>query len=391
MPNRDYLNELKKKASQNGATNLNIDNKSIEEYEKIKRDQVVNFDCVCGKHGTKNVRVILEKAGLYCKECTTETQQKKKKATNFERYGYEHPGQSQVVKDQMKATNIERHGCEYPMQSQEIRDKWKATNLKKLGCENPSQSPEVQEKMKATNMERLGCEYPFQSPEVRDKAKATNLKKLGYENPSQAPTVKAKKEAASRKKYGCQHALQASEVREKGKATNLKKLGCENPSQSQAVKAKKEATSLRRYGCKHHMHNKESFEKCQKACYKKKPYTFSCGNIVNCQGYEPQALQRLEETQSYSIDDYQDWQGREFWYESDDGKKHRYYPDIPFLREGKIIEVKGEYTFHKDYEKNLKKAQSVIERGLDFEFWIYNNNESWTFLDTKEVNKRISA
>ena len=30
-----------------------------------------------------------------------------------------------------------------------------------------------------------------------------------------------------------------------------------------------------------------------------------------------------------------------------DKKNHKYYPDIPFIKENKIIEVKSDYTFNK--------------------------------------------
>ena len=85
----------------------------------------------------------------------------------------------------------------------------------------------------------------------------------------------------------------------------------------------------------------------QKLSFKRKEYTFTTGEIEICQGYEHWSLRELEEEYEYTYTDYQNWNGLEFWYEYLN-KKHRYYPDIPFLRENLIIEVKSEYTFYKE-------------------------------------------
>jgi len=40
----------------------------------------------------------------------------------------------------------------------------------------------------------------------------------------------------------------------------------------------------------------------------------------------------------------------EIWYEFED-KRRRYYPDIYIKSQNKIIEVKSDYTFYKEYDK----------------------------------------
>jgi len=59
-------------------------------------------------------------------------------------------------------------------------------------------------------------------------------------------------------------------------------------------------------------------------------------------------------------------------------KRRRYYPDIYIKSQNKIIEVKSDYTFHKDYEKNLAKAQGVLALDYDFEFRIYDAKGDYT-------------
>ena len=221
-------------------------------------------------------------------------------------------------------------------------DKMKATNMEKYGVENPFQNKEVQDKMKATNMEKYGVENPFQNKEVLDKMKATNMEKYGVENP-----------------------MQNKEVQDKLKATNMEKYGVENP-----------------------MHDKEVFEKSQKSLFKslfkQKLYKFKSGEEDNCQGYEPLAIKELEELYDYTYEDYKNWNNLEFYYEINN-KKHRYYPDIPFIRMNKIIEVKSNYTFYKELCKNLKKAECVIKQGFDFEFWIYDTKFNKFIFDNKTI------
>jgi hypothetical protein len=136
------------------------------------------------------------------------------------------------------------------------------------------------------------------------------------------------------------------------------------------------------------MQNKDFFDRHQKLSFKRKNYTFITGETDTCQGYEHWSLRELEEHYGYSFNDYQNWNGLEFWYEYL-SKKHRYYPDIPFLRENLIIEVKSDYTFYKEIKRNLLKAKSVIEKGINFEFWIYHNNGNKNILSNKLISSKL--
>lgn len=55
-----------------------------------------------------------------------------------------------------------------------------------------------------------------------------------------------------------------------------------------------------------------------------------------------------------------------------DGINRKYYPDIFLLNTNTIVEVKSSYTYKLDYEKNQKKMQSVIEKGYNFVFIIWD-------------------
>lgn len=50
-----------------------------------------------------------------------------------------------------------------------------------------------------------------------------------------------------------------------------------------------------------------------------------------------------------------------------------YFPDIFIQSERKIIEVKSHYTYRIKLKENLLKKEAVLNRGLLFEFWIFDS------------------
>ena len=92
---RNWLKELKNKATENNAKKLMINGKLIDKYEKINREMKCEFICNCGKESSKNIRVIIEISGLFCDDCTKNNRKEKVKATNIERYGVENPFQNE--------------------------------------------------------------------------------------------------------------------------------------------------------------------------------------------------------------------------------------------------------------------------------------------------------
>jgi len=192
-------------------------------------------------------------------------------------------------------------------------------------------------------------------------------------------------------KYGVEFSLQSQLVRDKGKETCLEKYGVEHPQQSHVIRDKVKTTCLERYGVEHPMQNTEIFEKMMKTRFKRKPYTFKSGETIECQGYEPWALKDIEDNYNYSYEDYMNEPDVQFWYDTNDGKKHRYHKggDIPFLKENKLIEVKSPHTFYADFYVNLLKAQCVLENGYDFEFWVYDNKKNLSIIDSKLMTNKF--
>ena len=47
-----------------------------------------------------------------------------------------------------------------------------------------------------------------------------------------------------------------------------------------------------------------------------------------------------------------------------------YYPDFYIRSKNMVIEVKSPYTYDNMLQENLLKRDSVLGKGLDFQFWI---------------------
>jgi len=52
--------------------------------------------------------------------------------------------------------------------------------------------------------------------------------------------------------------------------------------------------------------------------------------------------------------------------------KHIYYPDGYIEKENKIIEIKSDYTFMKEYDKNMAKIEACKSAGYEIELIVYS-------------------
>lgn len=156
----------------------------------------------------------------------------------------------------------------------------------------------------------------------------------------------------------------------------MENYGVDNPFKSEVFQQKGRDTMMKNYGVKYSMQNEELREKQVKSAMKNKTYTFSSGKEIQCQGYEPWALNILVE--KYGENDIlcdNDMAKSDlipqFWYEYD-GSKHRYYPDICIISEKKIIEVKSTHTAKIEPEIIELKMESVLNAKYEIELWIFD-------------------
>lgn len=134
-------------------------------------------------------------------------------------------------------------------------------------------------------------------------------------------------------------------------------------------------TILERYGVEHVLHCEEIYNKYSNSCYAPKPYKFPSGNTVKIQGYEHLALDMLIKLKVQEDDIKVGFKNvPTIWYDFE-SKRRRYYTDIFIPSENKCIEVKSDFTFYKEYEKNIAKQNGTKALGYKCEIWIFNGRE----------------
>lgn len=144
--------------------------------------------------------------------------------------------------------------------------------------------------------------------------------------------------------------------------------------QIEEFKEKYKKAIYSKYGVYNVMEVASIYKKASENRYLKKDYIFPSGKIVKVQGYEPYAIDFLlnDYPESDIITDAEDMP---FISYEQEGKIHRYYPDIYIKSENKIIEVKSVYTIKDNIKKNILKYKAVISAGFKFECWIINNRK----------------
>ena len=129
-------------------------------------------------------------------------------------------------------------------------------------------------------------------------------------------------------------------------------------------------TCLEKYDVKNPSQNTTIHEKQTKAGYTAKMYITPSGNTVQIRGYEHFALDELYKmyNEDEIITKTKDIPRISYV----DDKVRYYFPDIYIPKDNLIIEVKSDYTYKSQIQKNLLKEAAAKEMGYRFEFWIYN-------------------
>jgi len=241
---------------------------------------------------------------------------------------------------------------------------FKIKNVKKeiYGDENYNNK----EKNKETCLEKYGVENVFKRYDIKEKSKAIIFKKYGVENPSQSDEVKNKKFRTCFDNYGVESPFQSYEIREKIKNTNLEKYGCENPNQNKDVREKSKITSLEKYGVEYPMQNIFCFEKQYRSATILRYFE---NTKIYYQGtYEFDFLKNYYNIGIKKINSIK------YHFEN---KDRIYFPDFYHEPLNLIIEIKSDYTFNIDLDKNLAKQKSCLDKGYNFIFIINKNYENF--------------
>ena len=161
----------------------------------------------------------------------------------------------------------------------------------------------------------------------------------------------------------------SKETQEKFRITMMETYGVEYAMQSKELQKTYKYSLLENHGVEHPMQS----GLFSNSGYKHKPYTFPSGKIVQVQGYEPQLLDELIliYTEEDILTDRKDMP--EFWYITEDNKKHRYFPDAYIPKDNTIYEVKSDWTLKQSKLNGIyeSKMQSVVNAGYIYELKVY--------------------
>ena len=237
-----------------------------------------------------------------------------------------------------------------------------------------------QERMKATNMERFGYEYISQDPAKKQAVLKGMLKHIE----DKKHTINDLKVIF--KKAGCT-LLETNYIDNKlrmrfkcvcgkeGKISFNKFNKGQRCSDNDCMELRKKHTNLDKFGTEYATQSVEVQERIEKSGFKHKTYTFPSGKQVKIQGYENYALDYI--LLSFDEDDIHVGRGQqpEIWYNTDDGKKHRYFSDIFIPSENLIIEVKSTWTYKKGvFRDNIKQKEAAcIAKGYQYQYLIFDD------------------
>lgn len=250
----------------------------------------------------------------------------------------------------MKESTVCSSKCRTIQTKRVIIERYRTDNISKLDSVKTNKKNKAQEK--------YGVDNISQSSIIKRKKVNTSIKHYGVDNISKSDVIKQKKIETCRKNYGVDYPSQSKIVLDKYVKTIQKKYGIEftNISQVSEIMDKKLLTGI---------------------CAKK--YVLPSGRIVKIQGYENYGIEYLLNAGILENDivvgnkEIENEIGLFWFYDSKKNKNCRYFPDIYVRSKHKIYEVKSTYTINLNANLINMKKQSIIAKGFDFEFLVFNN------------------
>ena len=137
-----------------------------EVRKKMKKTCLERYGATTALNTKENTEARVEKM-FGTEEAVKEIVEKRRK-TNKEKYGTDHPMQNDDIKAKQQAVLTERYGTHVPLQNEEIKAKMQKTVQDRYGVTNVALLPEVRAKMARTMYENYGVEHYNQLPEMRN-------------------------------------------------------------------------------------------------------------------------------------------------------------------------------------------------------------------------------
>lgn len=240
------------------------------------------------------------------------------------------------------------------------------------------------------------------------KIKDSQNKKTAAANrtPEQKQQQLEKTRATFKKKYGVKWSSNLESQKEKSRKTKLERYGDErynnrsaissvnkakSPEEKNQINAKRRQTNLKKYGVENPLLSYEVRSKSARSNSIGKEYVMPSGRIIHIRGYENLVLDILFYKDRYfenqiiadNSDNFRKNAIPSFAYTDIARHNMKYYPDIYIPSENRIIEVKSEWwwdgygaeKYRSRLENNLRKFRAVIEKGYDFEVWIFRDKK----------------
>lgn len=148
-------------------------------------------------------------------------------------------------------------------------------------------------------------------------------------------------------------------IRNKIRDTNTEKYGVAHHLSNEQVMQKRKETNIRLYGVENPLQRKDILDKVMKSQFRLKNFTLPSGKVVKLMGFEPQVVMYLLQN-GYVEDDLVFDIIPTIAYD----RKHWYFPDIFIPKENLLVEVKSQWTYDVDLEKNTLKAEASVRAGF---------------------------
>lgn len=216
------------------------------------------------------------------------------------------------------------------------------------------------------------------------KTKNTFVKKYGVEWGTQSEIQKNKSKKAKLEKYGNEYysGWEKSAEKNRNKSTD----------EQNKINELRRQTNLERYGVENCFLRFDIRSKAMKSNSEGKDYILPSGKIIKIRGYEDTALSILleiyQENEILTHNISEEFLLPTFQYINVNLHKSTYYPDIYIPKENRIIEVKstwwwdgnGQEKYNSRLQNNLKKRQAVLDKGYNYEVWLFENKDAYKIL-----------
>lgn len=229
-----------------------------------------------------------------------------------------------------------------------------------------------EEKRKKTCIEKYGVEHATMLESIKEKTKETNRRKYNSDYHLSTSNYRNRLKKILMYKYGVDNISKLDIIKEKKKVKSLNKT----PREKKLIREKYRNTILERYGVEHLSQDSDFLENVLKKSFSHKSYRLPSGKVISLQGYEPNIMDYLlkyyeEDDILYTNKSIEGKIGKIFY--KNKNRLSRYFPDLYIISENKIIEVKSTFTYNLDIDKNNLKKEECLNRGIMFDFMIYDN------------------